>query len=304
MQLPTNEPRIFKADADARSAWVITLRIGADGKLQVTPVRRELNEAVPPDPLVEAHVARWLRTHEREFCAQERATSENCLATVVGHSETDLIASEDKIRTAETSIGNWVADVMRSAFSPCRPDGALINAGTLRLNQDLPAGTKITRRHVEELVEYPTRLNLVELTGEQLWKAMENSVSQPGSGRWLQTAGVAFSFDQSRSDKKVQKLFVKAESGPPIDVAKNTAKKFRIVVSEYMMTGPDDGYREILPQAKAECLGVESDLKTLVYKALQRTGSIAPEKEGRVCEARELSNRSCKVEEWSKGGQP
>ena len=67
MALPSGSPRLFKADADATSAWVIEIEKGAGG-LRITPRLVELDQKRPRDPLVERIVDQWLRLHDERYC--------------------------------------------------------------------------------------------------------------------------------------------------------------------------------------------------------------------------------------------
>src|SRR5262249_36155118 len=118
MHLPRNEPepRLFKADADALSARGGTLTPPADGRLQVAGSLRQLGPGVAKDPVVDERVSRWLHAHAAEFCAAaardphwlgSRPVPPSCLDERLAVAETALDASEEKIRTSETSLGDW-----------------------------------------------------------------------------------------------------------------------------------------------------------------------------------------------------
>ena len=95
-----------------------------------------------------------------------------CLDERLAVAETPLEAAEDKIRSRETSLGNWITDQIVTAFKDCRADGAFINAGGLRLNHDIASGSAITMRQLEELIEYPTRLHVYPLSHAKLREAL------------------------------------------------------------------------------------------------------------------------------------
>lgn len=297
MHIPAHDPRIFKADADAVTAWVIELKLTASSQLKLTPFLRELRGGVPQDPLVQDRVAGWMRSHEAAFCKAADHHSPQCLSVPLGVSATRLVANEEQIRGAETSLGNWVADQMVEAFKDCGVEAAFINSGALRLNQDLPQNSEITRRHIEELVQYPTPLYLLELSQEQLQRAIQNSISLPGSGRWLQVSRLAFVYEPDT--QTVLKLRLK----PPaqdhaIDVGEARTRKFRVVASKFMTVGEVDGYHEILPPIKdaIDCKASGIDLKTVLYRALESQKRIAPEAEGRVCTAADAKTKRCQAD--------
>ena len=99
---PGDTPRIFKADADAATAWVITLRLGSDGRVRVEASLREMDGAIRPDPAVAGRVAQWLERHAAEFCAKQGKPA-SCLAEPLATTRTPLVAEEEKVRGAETS---------------------------------------------------------------------------------------------------------------------------------------------------------------------------------------------------------
>ena len=84
---------------------------------------------------------------------------------------------------------------MLEPFAGCGAQAAFINSGSLRLNQDLPAGPSHPP-HVEELFAYPTPLYLLKIDGATLKQVAEQAIrGWPGSGNWLQIAGFAFVHD-------------------------------------------------------------------------------------------------------------
>lgn len=300
MALPPDGPRIFKADADARTAWVLTLTLAADGRLRIDRSLRGLNDTLRPDPLVAQRVATWLATHEREFCDAAKRPA-GCLGEPLATAETALVAEEEKIRASETSLGNWVTDVMRDAFGGCGAGAAFVNAGSLRLNHDLSPRTVVTRRHVEELMQYPSPLHLVELSAEQLTRAVENAISRPGAGRWLQVSGLAFVHDPAT--RRVTKLYARPAAGrPPVDVMKSPTQRFRVVVTRYLTEGYEDGYVGILPTVREapQCAASGTDLKALIYERLRAQRTIAPRAEGRICTVQQATKPGCLAETWAK----
>ena len=274
----------------------------SDGGVRVEPSLRKMDGAIRPDPTVAGRVAQWLERHAAEFCAKQRKPA-SCLAEALGMTRTPLIAEEEKVRGAETSLGNWVTDLMREAFAACGADAAIINAGSLRLNHDLPKGTTITRRHVEELMQFPTPLYLVELPGAQLQRAMENAISQPGAGRWLQVSGLAFVHDPSATPPRVSKLFLSPSGGrPAVDLIQHPQQRVRVVVNEFLTRDEGEGFVGILPPVAQAlpCAASGTDLKALILTTLTAQGSIAPTAEGRICAAADTATRECQADIWAR----
>ena len=289
---------ILKADADARTATVARLTLGADGRLRVEHEFRTLKGDAPrPDPAVQKLVDDWQAKHETMFCAKEKAASD-CLETVYGHAQVPLVAEENKIRGQETNLGDWIADRMVEAFAGCGAQAAFINSGTLRLNQDLAAGP-VTRRHVEELFAYETPLYLLKIDGATLKKAAEHATrGWPGSGSWLQIAGFAFVHDQTaRTARQVTLLAPEGARSVRDD------ETVLAVVGDYLINpdiGDQDGY-EMLDRSQVVngCAANKQDLKEVVKAALKAAEpqGIAPQVEGRICQPQnsQEAGRPCRA---------
>jgi 2',3'-cyclic-nucleotide 2'-phosphodiesterase (5'-nucleotidase family) len=277
---------LLKADSDAKSANVVRLTRKADGALLVTSELRTLALNSPtPDPQMDQLALEWRARHAREFCALEKAPP-GCLDEAYGHTRTELVAEESKIRGRETSLGNWVADRMLEAFRSCGAQVAFINSGSLRLNRDLPAGAKLTRRHVEELLAYKTPLYLLRIDGAALMKVAEQSVrGWPGSGSWLQIAGFAFRHETTRREASDLTWLT---AGPSRRVEKN--EPVLAVVGDYLINpdiGDQDGYQMLnRAQIVATCAKNGADLKAVVVEELKarEPGGIGPRFEGRICQ--------------------
>ena len=145
---------ILKADADARTATVARIRM-IKQKPSISFGYRFLDhQHLDPDPKMQEQVNRVLKEHEEWFCS-EKDEGPGCLKRVLGKTAVPLIGEEVEIRSYETNLGNWVVDQVRSLAS--NADMAFINAGSLRANQDIAAGS-ITQRHLEELLPYSSEI--------------------------------------------------------------------------------------------------------------------------------------------------
>jgi 2',3'-cyclic-nucleotide 2'-phosphodiesterase (5'-nucleotidase family) len=285
MALQVGDRWVFKADADARTANVLRLTLGADGRLRTARELVPLAGATPaPDPGVQALVDRWQARHEQAFCTNAGA-GKACLGEVYGRTRTVLEAEESKVRSRETSLGDWVTDRMLAAFAPCGAQVAFLNSGSLRLNQDLPAGSTVTRRHVEELFAYPTPLYLIRLDGAALQKVAEHATrGWPGSGSWLQVAGWAYVHDQKA--KSAHGLTLLGPTPRPV----RPEETLLAVTGDYLIDpdeGDQDGYQMLsTDQIVQDCAANGQDLKDIVIRDLEAAEpqGIAPVTEGRICQ--------------------
>jgi 2',3'-cyclic-nucleotide 2'-phosphodiesterase (5'-nucleotidase family) len=278
---------VVKADADARTATVVWLRRGAGGRVEVSHTFRRLaRESPPEDPALAAVVSGWLRRHEEEFCGRLTPPEPgDCLSQVYGRTRTPLSGEEYEIRGQETSLGNFVTDVMRQALAGCGAEAAFVNAGSLRLNQNLPAGSEITRRHLEELFAFPAPLRLVRLDGRTLAAVARHAVEGwPGKGYWLQVSGLAFVHDP---EKGTASSLTRLGPGGARPIAPDD--EVLVATTEFLLDpkSGQDGYTMLEPEMVVECAASGQDVKDLVRRALAAAGheGIAPAVEGRICRA-------------------
>ena len=124
------------------------------------------------------------------------------MLSVIGKTDVTLVAEELEIRRFETNLGSFAADQMLTAFDNIKlPNNAkvqigLLNAGSLRLNQNIPAGTHLNEWYLNGIFQYPIGLRLIELTGKQVKQAVAHSISNwTGNGKYLQVSGLAFHHD-------------------------------------------------------------------------------------------------------------
>ncbi len=275
-----------KADADARTVSVVKITKKADGTLLVEPRLLPLTLNTPaPDPLVQARVNEWQARHAQAFCSSVKAAP-GCLDEPYGHTRTALEADENKVRGRETSLGNWIADRMLEAFKPCGAQVAFVNSGALRLNNDLAAGTVLTRRHVEELFAYPSPMHLLKIDGAALVKVAEQSVrGWPGAGSFVQIAG--FGFRHDRPGRTVSDVsWLAARGTRPV----TAAEPVLAVTVDYLVNpdaGDQDGYQMLNRDQIQKGCGAEGlDIKDLLIRDLvaAEPRGIAPVIEGRICQ--------------------
>lgn len=275
-----------KADADARTVSLVKITKKGDGTLLVEPRLVPLSSNTPaPDPLVQARVDEWQARHAQAFCSSVKA-GPGCLDEPYGRTRTALEADENKVRGRETSLGNWIADRMLEAFKPCGAQVAFVNSGALRLNNDLAAGTVLTRRHVEELFAYPSPMHLLKIDGAALVKVAEQSVrGWPGAGSFLQIAG--FGFRHDRLGRSVTDIsWLAARGTRPV----TAAEPVLAVTVDYLVNpdaGDQDGYQMLNRDQIQKGCGAEGfDIKDLLIRDLRAAEprGIAPVIEGRICQ--------------------
>ena len=216
-----------------------------------------VDAAVPEEPKVAALVADYARRLESET------------SRVVGQTAVDLQGDLLVVRARETNFGNLLADL---ALRRAGAEIAFINAGAIR--GGIPAGP-VTLKQILRTLPYDDSLVSVKLTGADLWKALENSVSHiPDSGRFLQVAGLEMLFDLGAPvGSRVKEVRV---HGDPLD----RSREYKVVVNRFMAEG-GDGYA-MFPKA-ANRIEHQTLLRDLFIKALEG-GSVTAQEEGRIRE--------------------
>jgi len=276
--LPAPDCRVFKADAEARTASVFRIAVGKAGIVGFDHDLVGLDPSVEEDPDVDALVDDWLVRHDREYCTRTLKEPPGCLAEELGTTRSRLVGEELEIRRYETNLGSWIADRALEAFRAHGAQAAFVNSGSLRLNQDIPADTAVTRRHVEELFPYPADLVLLRLDAATLQQVVSHAVTDwTGNGWWLQVAGMAFRHDPESGTATDLTLL-----GPdgPRRVAPD--EEILVVTGDFLAQG-NDGYTMLAGAPRVDAPA--ADLKQLVADALRAAGQqgIAPEVEGRIC---------------------
>lgn len=135
--------------------------------------------------------------------------------------------SSTDARTAESSLGDLVADAIRASQNA---DAAFVCASELK-ETEIPKG-KVSSHDVTQAVAYPDDpVVVVRLSGGQIKQALERSVSiydQKNLG-FLQVSGIKFSFKKTGGDR-VGSVTVKGE---PLDGSKN----YKVAMSNSLANG-------------------------------------------------------------------
>ena len=273
---------IIKADADARTATVARVTPRPDGPPRVDFEFRELGPRSPVDRQVQARIDRWLANHGEVYC-RKIDQPPGCLEIPVGKTDVRLIGEELTLRRFETNLGNWTLDQALAHFRSQGAQAAFVNSGSLRLNQDIPAGTEITLRHIEEMFQYPSELRLLRITGAVLQQVVSHAVTDwTGNGKWLQVAGLAFRHDPAAAT--ADRLTLLSETGArPVD----PDEEIVVVTSSFLATPAtgQDGYTMLTEEQQVPGSGAPVTLRSLVLAGLAEAGEegIAPTVEGRIC---------------------
>lgn len=236
-----------------------------DGKRTVKwePNFRFIDTAsVAPDPETQKVVDDYLKQLDNE------------LNVVLGKTAGPLDSRRNVVRTQEAAIGNLIADAMKAAVNA---DIAITNGGGIRADKEYAAGSDISRRDILTELPFGNVTVLTEVTGQQVWDALENGFSkfEDGAGRFPQVSGLKVTADVK---KPAGSRIVSVEAnGHPLD----KAATYRLATNDYMLSG-GDGYTafaggKVIVDARGGKL-IANDVMVLV-KSL---GTVDAKVEGRI----------------------
>ncbi len=196
------------------------------------------------------------------------------LNVVIGKTAGPLDSRRNIVRTQEAAIGNLIADAMKEAVGA---EIAITNGGGIRADKEYAAGSDITRRDVLTELPFGNVTVLTEVSGQQIWDALENGFSkyEDGAGRFPQVSGLKVVADVK---KPAGARVVSVTVG---DKALDLAATYRLATNDYMLDG-GDGYTalkggKVTVDARGGKL-IANDVMVLVKKL----GTVEAKVEGRI----------------------
>ena len=195
-------------------------------------------------------------------------------------------------RSGENPMGIYIADLLRAKY---KTDFALTNGGGIRdtfpAKTYTPVDPKLVRTGTgpldvtlgDALTVYPfgNQVATTVVTGENLWKALENGVggNYPGDGRFPQISGFKFTFDPT---KAIGSRIVSVTKNDGTAIAKDQTV-YTLTTLDYIIYG-GDGYLNVFSPAKAKVMGALLDVFVDALKADLAAGKVTqqPALDGRV----------------------
>ncbi len=323
MNLPSKNPRLFKADADALSAWVIELSKDANGTVQIKSRLVALDTSRKPDALAERLADQWLVRHDEQFCARDclyqgpkkrkaclaKVKNGACLREPIAKTASIIETEELANRSSETGFGNWMADRVRAAGAA---DVAFLNAGGIRLNYNVAPGTMITRRHLAQMFPFKNKLAVRTVQGKVLWKAMEQAVRKRGEGAWAHFSGMAVRLKGEGGRQIVSQILVQRWDGSVMKVGPDSEEPIKLASISFVLAN-GDGHGFALCPGEANIwackatlektpdwplVGEGRDLTGFVLRELRLAGkdsSVNFAKDGRLCDPLQSD---CLIDRW------
>ena len=195
---------------------------------------------------------------------------------VVAASAEAIDGSRENCRQVECQMGNLVAEAMLDRVADQGVTIAIANGGGLRSSID--AG-EVTMGEVLSVLPFQNTLATFTVNGAEVVAALENGVSavEDGAGRFVQVAGLKYTFDPALAKgARVSDVMVQ-EGGAwvPIDPAKDY-----IAVSNNYVRGGGDGFRMFVNARDAYDFG--PDLADVTAEYMAKNQPYMPFIDGRI----------------------
>uniref|UniRef100_A0A224YA16 5'-Nucleotidase n=1 Tax=Rhipicephalus zambeziensis TaxID=60191 RepID=A0A224YA16_9ACAR len=196
---------------------------------------------------------------------------------VVGRTRVLMEHKHDICRMQECNLGNLIADAYfeyyldeenrTSGPNWSELNGAVVTAGSIRTG--LPSFYNVTWGDVVSALPYGNSLVTITLTGADIWRMFENSVTKYNTiremqkGRFLQVSGFRVEYNLTTEQNRVTSVNVLcANCSVPIYEPLNCAATYKIVTSDYVAKGGDD--------YKFSNSVIVSDVGPIEYEALEK----------------------------------
>ncbi|RJP37124.1 MAG: hypothetical protein C4548_14805 [Desulfobacteraceae bacterium] len=209
---------------------------------------------IAPDPEIDAIVNDYHARLGQQF------------KEVIGRCETFLDGERERIRYQETTLGNFVTDIMR-AYTGAQI--AMINAGALRAS--IREGP-VTVEDVFKAMPYDNELVRMELTGAEIRQALQRSVRGDKGGEdggFLHVAGIAFDV-RGRTPENIR---VGAQ-GRPLE----PDAVYSVVIPDFLASGGD---AHVVFKDKPQ-IKTGSPLRELIVDTIRQQKVITAATEGRI----------------------
>ncbi|NTF08399.1 LysM peptidoglycan-binding domain-containing protein [Agrobacterium rubi] len=163
----------------------------------------------------------------------------------IGTSEAPIDGAREVCRVKECTMGNLVSDALLDRVKDQGITIAIQNGGGLRASID--AGP-VTMGEVLTVLPFQNSIATFQIKGVDLVAALENGASQieEGAGRFVQTAGLKYSFDRSKpAGSRIVSVEVKEGNN---FVKLDPEKTYGVVTNNYTRTG-GDGFKTFATKA-------------------------------------------------------
>ncbi|MDA1305891.1 MAG: bifunctional metallophosphatase/5'-nucleotidase [Acidobacteria bacterium] len=204
---------IVKADANVRSLAVISMTFPTGHRPQVSVRLAPITEAITADPAVEAEVTRWTTVAFDAFRA-DGFTPDRVIASLT----TSLDGRESTVRNRSGNMTDLITAALNAEAGDV--DVAIMNGGSIRIDDELPAGP-VTEYDVIRVLPFGGNVVRLSMPGSLLARVLDVGVTNKGNGGFLHAHGVT----RPGAQWMVQ--------GKPL----NPSVRYTVATTDFLMTG-------------------------------------------------------------------
>ncbi|MBL4666513.1 MAG: bifunctional metallophosphatase/5'-nucleotidase [Sneathiella sp.] len=185
----------------------------------------------------------------------------------VGKTHVALDTRRTSVRTKQTIFGKFVARAMKEEVGA---DVGFTNGGGIRGDREYEAGSILTRKDILRELPFGNVTVLVEVSGENIVKLLEHSVSkvEDGAGRFGHFVGVSFDFNAKNAvGNRVSNVKV---AGKTI----GQAKVYTLATNDYV-AGGGDGFAMLKTSKHVIDKAAGTLMATTVMNSIKEKGGIS-----------------------------
>jgi 2',3'-cyclic-nucleotide 2'-phosphodiesterase (5'-nucleotidase family) len=212
----TGNVYITKADANARSAYIIKLQLNKKTKqLKVDAKIIDVNESTAFEPVTDSVVKYWTDIANNNYASLGFDATK-----VVMQTGDPLDGREAYIRTGQTNFTKIIVAAIEKA-SPAA-DAAIINSGSIRVDDILQM--PVTQYDIIRSLPFGGTIMEVDMKGSLLIRILNASKMNVGSGGFLQYSQ-ALVYDTNNTNWSLKNM--------PVDAN----KVYKVAITDFLMTG-------------------------------------------------------------------
>lgn len=251
------ETLIVQAGEYDKNLGKVTLRVqGSTTNLTASIITKEEAEGITPDPAVTAIIS------------EVKESIEAMTSEVIGSTRVTLNGERGDVRAGETNLGNLITDAVLDATGA---DIVITNGGGIRAS--IPQG-QITVGDVITVLPFGNYIITKEIAGADILAALEHGIdSYPETkGAFPHVAGIEVVFDGTAQPGN--RLISVTLDGQPLD----PEETYVLATNDFMAAGGD----EYTMFTQAPVVGNFDGLDEILIEYIQKTGSVAPQVDGRM----------------------
>jgi 5'-nucleotidase len=244
---------IVKADANVRTIAIVSLAFPERGRPDVSVSLRPITSEITPDTVVDAEVQRWTTSAFKAFRANG-FQPERVIATLT----TSLDGREATVRNRSGNLTAFLTEAIARAADPV--DVAIMNSGSIRIDDELPAGP-VSEYDVIRVLPFGGAITKATMPGSLLARVLDVGLTGRGTGGYLHAWGAT----QQDGKWMVQ--------GKPL----NPSMRYRVGLTDFLLNGGEASLK-FLTRTHPLIRDIQdlSDIRQVLIAELTRAYPVTP----------------------------